>query len=46
MVVSATDTVTEATVTAMNINMPTDKLMIMATAMDTLTVNVIVTVST
>ncbi|KAK4819635.1 hypothetical protein QYF61_008906 [Mycteria americana] len=42
MVVSATDTVTEVMVTAMNINMPMDTLMIMAIAMDTLTVRIIV----
>lgn len=44
MVASATDTVMEVMVTAMNINTPMDTLMIMA--MDTLTVRVIVMVST
>lgn len=46
MVVSATGTVMEVMVTAMNINMAMDTLMIMAIAMDTLMVKVIVMVST
>lgn len=44
MVASAMDIVTEVMVTAMNINMAMDTLMI--TAMDTLTVRVIAMVST
>lgn len=46
MVVSATDTVMEVMVTAMNINMPMDTLMIVAIAMDSLMVRIIVMVST
>lgn len=46
MVVLAMDTVMELMVMAMNINMPMDTLMVMAIAMDTLKVRIIVMVST